>query len=87
MDLKPLVHLQLSKEAQQLLELLINLGYLSGKNQELLYQRLLQLRNSSGTLELDEVRRCAAEILFESFDSLPKRMQRYLKSDWKLLFS
>ena len=61
MDLKNFVHLQLSKDAQQFLEILINLGYLNEKNQELLHQQLLHLRNNSSTLEIDEVRRCAAD--------------------------
>ncbi|MEC7987838.1 MAG: hypothetical protein VX278_21910 [Myxococcota bacterium] len=87
MDLKPPVHLQLTKEAQQFLDLLSNLGYLDSKSLQQLYQQLLHLRNHSGNIELDEVKRCTAEMLFHEKETLPKRVQRYLKADWNLLFS
>ena len=87
MDLKPPVHLQLTKEAQQFLDLLTNLGYLDSEGLQQLYQQFLHLRNHSGRIELDEAKRCAAEILFHKRETLPKRVQRYLRADWSLLFS
>ena len=87
MDLKPTIHVELTKEAHKFIEVLISLGYLSSENQGKLYKKLLYLRNNDSLIQLDEVRRCSAEILFQDFEQLPKRLQRFLKSDWKLLFS
>ena len=87
MDIKPTIHVELTKEAQTFVEILISLGYLSSDNQAKLYKKLLYLRNSDGLIHLDEVRRSSAELLFEDLENLPPRLQKYLKSDWKLLFS
>ena len=76
-----------SPEAQKYLQVLRTLNYLRPEISEPLFKKVLHHNRHSAQIELEELKRYVAIVLFEQKDSLPQRTQTYLLKDWKMLFS
>ena len=78
---------KLSTQAQQFLQVLKTLDYLRPEIAEPLFQKLLHHNKDNVYIELIDLKRYAAIVLFEHKANLPKRNQTFLDKDWKHLFS
>jgi hypothetical protein len=84
---KPPIVLNVLPKGSKLLDLLIDLGHLTEPMLQKINERLLRLPSIDHRIELDDVRRVAAEVLFEHFEELPQHSQRTLEKEWSTLFS
>ena len=78
---------QFSPEAQKYLKVLRDLNYLRPEISEPLFKKVLHHNRHSAQIELDELKRYVAIVLFEHKDALPQRTQTFLHKDWSMLFS
>ena len=78
--------IKLSVEAAQFVRILRSLEYLHPPIDTILHQKLLHSFEQNAIIELKDVKRCMAEILFEHKDKLPERVQRFIQKDWSMLF-
>ena len=74
-------------KGSKLLDLLIDLGHLTEPMLQKINDRLLRLPSVDHRIELDDVRRISAEVIFEHFDDLPPHSQRTLEREWSAIFS
>ena len=78
--------IKLSSEAAQYLRVLRALEYLHHPIDVMLHKRLLHSFEHNAVIELKDVKRCMAEILFEHKEKLPNRIQGFVEKDWAMLF-
>lgn len=77
---------KLSSEAVQFVRVLQSLEYLHPPIDAMLHKKLLHSFAHNTVIELKDVKRCMAEILFEHKDKLPHRIQSFVQKDWSMLF-
>ena len=77
---------KLSADAQRFLSLLDSLDYLPSPIKKLLLSDLMCQHEESGIIELQELKKRAAIVLFDHNDMLSAQAKIYLKKDWTLLF-
>ena len=77
---------KLSPEAASYVQILRSLEYLHPPIDQILHHKLLYMFDQNTVIELKDVKRCMAEILFEHKNKLPKRVQRFVEKDWSMLF-
>lgn len=80
------VLIKLSSEAAQFIRVLRSLEYLHPPIDTILHKTLLHSFAHNEIIELKDVKRCMAEILFEHKDKLPSRVQNFVQKDWSTLF-
>lgn len=78
--------IKLSPEAAQFIQILRSLEYLHPPIDTMLNKKLLYSFEHNTVIELKDVKRCMAEILFEHKDKLPLRVQGFIQKDWAMLF-
>ena len=78
--------IKLSSEAAQFIRDLQSLEYLNPPIDTLLHKKLLHSFEHNTVIELKDVKRYMAEILFEHKDKLPDRLQDFVQKDWSMLF-
>ncbi len=78
--------IKLSVEAAQFVHILRSLEYLHPPIDTMLHKKLLYSFEQNAVIELKDVKRCMAEILFEHKDKLPERVQGFVQKDWAMLF-
>ena len=86
MDLDHPVVLRLSPKAQDFLQILHNLEYLTPEISQKLYAQLLRLPPRHTLIQLEEIRRHCALILFDHKKQINQRTLLFLKQDWPILF-
>jgi hypothetical protein len=77
---------KLSPDAASFMRTLRALEYLQSPIDQMLHTRLLHLFEHNGIIELKDLKRCMAELLFEHKEKLPDRLQGFLYKDWPMLF-
>jgi len=80
------VLIKLSAEAAHFVRILRSLEYLHPPIDTMLHRKLLHSFAHNDVIELKDVKRCMAEILFEHKDKLPERIQGFVQKDWSMLF-
>ena len=78
--------IKLSSEAAQFVRVLQSLEYLHPPIDTMLHKKLLNDFEHNTVIELKDVKRCMAEILFEHREKLPNRVQSFVLKDWSMLF-
>jgi hypothetical protein len=78
--------LELDRDASLLLDLLVEVGHLDDAALDRVNDRLLDVQARAGTLDLQAVRRVAAEVIFESRPPSDPDARRDLDVEWSLLF-
>ena len=84
---RPAIILNVMPRGSRLLDILVEAGHLTEPLLQDLNARLMVLPIVDGRVELDDVRRVAAQVLFEHMDTLPKPVQRTLRQEWTTMFS
>jgi len=69
-----------------LLDILVELGHLDERLLALVNDRLLDLEVPGGRIGLAEVRRVAAEVIFDHEDEVDPEFLRVIGQEWGLLF-
>ncbi|MBO86241.1 MAG: hypothetical protein CL927_12855 [Deltaproteobacteria bacterium] len=77
---------ELDADASAFLDVLVESGHLDEALLEKVNDRVLDLSPESGIITGADMRRVAAEILFDAMDSLSGDQQRVLEVEWPLLF-
>ena len=77
---------QLSTEAQRFLSLLESLDYLPTPIKKILLRDIMYRYEDNGIIELQDLKKRTAIVLFDHKNSLSAQAQFYLKKDWKILF-
>lgn len=78
--------IKLSSESAQFIRILRSLEYLHPPIDTILHKKLLHSFDQNTVVELKDIKRCMAEILFEHKDKLPERLQSFVQKDWSMLF-
>ena len=69
------------------LDLLYDLGYLNDQLLRKINKRLLEEQPTDDFFTLDDIRRIAADIIFENISSLKPETQKTLHKEWGYLFN
>lgn len=77
---------ELDREASAFLDVLVEAGHLDEKMLEQVNDRLLDLSPDSGIITGQDLRRVAAEVLFDAMEEMPAEARRVLETEWPLLF-
>ena len=77
---------QLSTEAQRFLSLLESLDYLPTPIKKILLRDIMYRYEDNGIIELQDLKKRTAIVLFDHKNRLSAQAQFYLKKDWKILF-
>ncbi len=77
---------ELDRAASAFLDVLVEAGHLDEALLEKVNDRLLDLSPDTGIITGAELRRVAAEVLFDAMETLPMEQQRVLETEWPLLF-
>jgi hypothetical protein len=78
--------LTLDEGGAAMLDLLVDLGHLDDKLLAIVNDRLLDLQTRDSTATADDVRRVAADVIFEHLADADAEYQRALDHEWGLLF-
>ena len=78
--------LEVQPEASALMDLMVELGHLEEPLLSEVNDRLLDLDSAHGIVGLDDVRRIAAQVVFEHQDELEPEQLRLLRQEWGFLF-
>ena len=78
--------IKLSPDAAQFVRILRSLEYLHPPIDTILHKKLLHSFEHNSVIELKDIKRFMAEILFEHKDKLPNRIQEFVQKDWSMLF-
>jgi hypothetical protein len=81
----PLV-LEVDPGASAMLDLLVELGHLDDRLLNLVNDRLLDLAVPNGRIGIQELRKVAAEVIFEQEGTFDAEFQRVVNEEWGLLF-
>lgn len=77
---------ELDGDASAFLDVLVESGHLDEALLEQVNDRLLDLSPDTGIITGSDMRRVAAEVLFDAADSFSEEQQRVLDVEWPLLF-
>lgn len=83
----PVDHLDFEPRAADFLDLLRDLGHLDPAAVDRLTAQLLTAQRADRVVRLDDVRRAAAVILFESEASMRPEQRELLHAEWGRLFA
>ena len=86
-DARPLRVAQLSDDATHFLNILRDLGYLDdAMEDEVLDQVMEEFADARRNIELDDLRRHVAAVLFDRQYELDTEMIRFLEQEWRIAF-
>jgi hypothetical protein len=77
---------ELDRDASAFLDVLVESGHLDEALLERVNDRLLDLSPESGIISGADIRRVAAEILFDAMEGMGVEQKRVLELEWSLLF-
>jgi len=87
MPLPPVDHLEFEPRAADFLDLVRDLGHLDAAAADRLTAQLLEQKRADRVVRLEDVRRAAAVILFESEGSMRPEARELLHAEWGRLFA
>ncbi len=77
---------ELDRDASAFLDVLVESGHLDEALLERVNDRLLDLSPENGIISGADLRRVAAEVLFDAMESMGAEQKRVLEVEWSLLF-